>query len=122
MSFPGSPACQSGDACRSCRMKREFRLMLLGARLVESEFFPCPRGLALGVEPELPAGLGTRIARGLAKIPGIRKLPCYDENGKLKPESGCGKRQNWADKKFPAKAQTQGAEAGSQGTPSPKSE
>lgn len=34
---------------------------------------------------------GDRIAGAIGKIPGIKKLPCYDKTGQLKPDSGCGR-------------------------------
>lgn len=37
--------------------------------------------------------LGDVAERHISKIPYIKKLPCYDENGKLKPDSPCGKRK-----------------------------
>lgn len=36
-------------------------------------------------------GLGSKVERFIGKIPGVKKLPCYDENGQLKSASGCGK-------------------------------
>lgn len=40
--------------------------------------------------------LGTRLEKALAKVPGVKKLPCY-ENGKLKPGSPCKKKSRWLD-------------------------
>ena len=41
--------------------------------------------------------IGTRLAMGLSKIPGVKNLPCYDKEGNLKPESGCGGRRRLLD-------------------------
>jgi hypothetical protein len=45
---------------------------------------------AANPSPSIPR-LGDKVAAAIAKIPGIKKLPCYDETGKLKPETPCGK-------------------------------
>jgi hypothetical protein len=37
--------------------------------------------------------LGDKAEALIGKIPGVKKLPCYDKNGKLRPESPCGKRK-----------------------------
>ncbi len=41
--------------------------------------------------------LGDKAESAIGHIPCVKKLPCYDENGKLKPDSGCGKRKRWAN-------------------------
>lgn len=35
--------------------------------------------------------LGDRIEHAVGKIPGIKKLPCYDRTGRLRHDSGCGR-------------------------------
>jgi hypothetical protein len=37
--------------------------------------------------------LGDKIEAGLAHIPAVKKLPCYDKSGTLNPESRCGQRK-----------------------------
>ena len=37
--------------------------------------------------------LGDKAAKGIGAVPGIKKLPCYDEQGELRPESPCGRRR-----------------------------
>ena len=37
--------------------------------------------------------LGDKAESLIGKVPGIKRLPCYDEKGKLKPESKCGRRK-----------------------------
>ena len=45
-----------------------------------------------------PRGLGDVVASAIGLIPGIKKLPCYDAAGNLKPDSGCGKRRDALNK------------------------
>lgn len=35
----------------------------------------------------------------LGGIPGVKRLPCYGQDGKLRPESGCAKRRDWLNRK-----------------------
>jgi len=47
-------------------------------------------------------GLGDQLERIAGPIAKALGLPCHDkETGRLKPESGCAKRRDWANKKFP---------------------
>ena len=43
---------------------------------------------------------GDVVESAVSLIPGIKKLPCYDVNGILKPESGCGKRKERLNRLF----------------------
>ena len=41
--------------------------------------------------------LGDKAEAALSHVPGIKQLPCYDESGKLRPDSGCGQRKRFAN-------------------------
>ena len=42
--------------------------------------------------------LGDYIEKMAKPIAVALKMPCLDENRRLRPESGCGKRKAWLDK------------------------
>jgi len=39
--------------------------------------------------------IGTMIERAVKPIGTRLGLPCYDERGNLRPDSGCAKRRDW---------------------------
>jgi len=39
--------------------------------------------------------VGDKVEAGFASIPAVKRLPCYDKDGKLKPESRCGKTKKF---------------------------
>jgi hypothetical protein len=46
-------------------------------------------------------GLGDRIERAVKPIARALRLDCLDESGNLKPDSGCAKRRDGINRKFP---------------------
>ncbi len=106
MNFYDTPICRSRKACETCRTSKVWRESLLKHGFVEERDFPCPPpplGLSLPIasSDEEMAGLGTLLEKALGMIPGFKRLPCYDSEGKLKPDSSCGKRKASLNKLFP---------------------
>jgi len=53
------------------------------------------QAFALGFDKVTPRNLGTKIERAVKPIAIALKLPCLDENHKLKPDSPCAKRRDF---------------------------
>lgn len=47
--------------------------------------------------------LGDRAEAAIGRIPQVKRLPCYDESGNLKPLSGCGRRKRLLNGEFKEK-------------------
>ena len=52
--------------------------------------------------------LGTKVKNAIGKIPGAKRLPCYDRHGNLKPGSRCGNNEKYlnGERKQDTKAAT----------------
>lgn len=68
---------------------------------VKERDFACPIGLPIAETEEERAGLGTMLEKLIGMIPGVKKLPCYGPDGRLKPQSECAKRRDALDRLLP---------------------
>lgn len=49
-----------------------------------------------------PFMLGDAVEKAVKPLAVVLGLPCIDEKGKLRPESGCAKRRDALNRMFPA--------------------
>jgi hypothetical protein len=97
MNWIQSAHCRSHAHCFACRNDAAFRASILRNGGGETRDFDCPEGAEIGQTDRLPhpkRHLGD-IVEGLVKpIAAALGLPCLDEKGELRPESGCAKRRD----------------------------
>jgi len=96
--WTGSHHCLSHVHCAACRNDAAFRTSLLRAGAVQTDDFRCPEGCRIGQTENLPQpfrrGLGDVIEVFAKPIAKALKLPCLDDQDRLKPESPCAKRRD----------------------------
>lgn len=86
--FTHSVHCKSRAHCGACRSDEAWRI-------------------AIGAPEECPyeiRGLGDIVERIAKPIASALKMPCLDDSGRLKPDSGCGKRRDRLNKLVPMSA------------------
>lgn len=89
-----SGACKSRRHCKACRTSLAFRESVVKNKLDDNPEFACPHGFTADHLP----GLGDKVEAAVKPMAKALKLPCLDEQGNLKPESGCAKRRDALNK------------------------
>jgi len=120
MNFTASVHCTSRAHCFACRNDTAFRASVFKAGMEAVQDFECPLGARIGQTEGLPnskfdlpatlrvamragirnskPGLGDVIEGMVKPIARALRLDCLDEQGKLKPQSGCAQRRDRLNK------------------------
>lgn len=101
MNWVDTIQCRSERNCVKCRGSSRYRRGIVATKQAQEIDFACPLGKPLVADENDSTGLGARIERTIARLPFVKNLPCYGADGKLRPESGCGKRKANLDRLFP---------------------